>query len=169
MADLTRLLRGAHPFLSEPGEWIVAGHSLHGETLQKIPVQGTTRVVHDEGKIVNEGVMTIMSASEPVTFGTRYEIAPTDDYQVFRFFQANPEVGDLTGTMVAMDDRLISSYSSGQGSLVGLEVLHRLGDYRYAVTGGLTSAGRLVSLWKFDMVRPAAPDAGRGPGEPAAG
>jgi len=78
-----------------------------------------------------------------------------EDELVLDFFQANEPVGDLTGKVVVFDDRLVSSYTSGDGTLTGFEVLHRLGDNRYAATGTLTKTGRLVNLWKLDLVRPA--------------
>jgi len=56
---------------------------------------------------------------------------------------------------VVFDDRLVSTYTSGDGSLTGCEVLHRMSDNRYAVTGTLLGNGSLVNLWKLDLVQPA--------------
>lgn len=155
MADLTRILRGSHPFLSSPGPWILAGHGMHGSPLNKVPMHGETEVRHEGGKVINEGAMRLVSSAPSASFTSRYEITPTEDRLRFDFFQANTEVGNLHGTVVAIDDRLVSTYASGDGTLTGMEVMHRLGDFRYAVTGSLVSQGQLVSVWKFDMVRPA--------------
>ena len=165
MGDLTKLLRGAHPFLSSPGPWIMAGHGMHGSPLDKVPMQGQTDVRHEQGKVINEGTMKVVSAADPASFSTRYEITPTQDRLRFDFFQANTDVGDMTGTVVAIDDRLVSTYASGDGTLLGMEVMHRLGDFRYAVTGSLVREGRLVSIWKFDMVRPAGATGAEGEAE----
>ena len=111
-------------------------------------------ISHREGRIHNEGIMSTVSRSSPMTFQTSYVMAPTEDESTLTFFQANEGVGDLEGRVVAFDDRLISSYTSGDGKLTGCEVLHRMGENRYAVTGTLLSEGRLANLWKLDLVRP---------------
>ncbi len=156
MSDLKKLFRKEHPFITEPDTWIVAGHSMSGDPLDRVPVQGRIQITHEEGKIVNLGEMAFVSKSNPVTFQTAYELTPTEDELVLDFFQANESVGDLRGKVVAFDDRLISSYTSGDGSLTGTEVFYKTGDNRYAVTGTLVSGGRIISLWKLDLVRPAA-------------
>jgi hypothetical protein len=81
-------------------------------------------------------------------------MTPAEDELVLDFFQANEPVGDLKGKVVVFDDRIVSNYSSGDGSLAGFEILHKMGDNRYAATGTLTSNGQLVNLWKLDLVRP---------------
>ena len=154
MTDLTKLFKKEHPFLTEPDFWIAAGHGLSGEPLDRVPIQGRMQISHEEGKIVNTGEMSVVSRSNPMTFHTSYELTPSDDELVLDFFQPNEPVGDLKGKVVVFDDRIISSYSSGDGSLAGCEVLHRMGDNRYAATGTLTSNGQLVNLWKLDLVRP---------------
>ena len=57
---------------------------------------------------------------------------------------------------MAFDDRLVSSYTSGHGGLNGCEIMHKMGENHYAVTGALVSNGNLVNLWKLDLVRPLA-------------
>ena len=104
---------------------------------------------------MNIGEMSVVSRSNPITFNTSYEMSPSGDELVLDFFQANDPVGDLTGKVVVFDDRLVSTYTSGDGSMVGCEVLHRMGDNRYAATGTLLANGKLVNLWKLDLVRPA--------------
>jgi hypothetical protein len=155
MADLKKLFKGEHPFLNEPGFWIVAGHGMSGEPLDRIPIQGRMQVNHEDGKIVNIGEMSVVSRSNPMTFQTSYEMTPSKDELVLDFFQVNESVGDLRGKVVVFDDRIVSTYTSGDGSLTGCEVLHRMGDNRYAATGTLLGEGKLVNLWKLDLVRPA--------------
>ena len=141
MSELSKLFRKEHPFITEPDMWIVAGHSMSGSPLDRIPLQGRIQITHEEGKIVNMGEMQFVSRSNPMTFQTTYELTPTEDELVLDFFQANEAVGDLRGKVVAFDDRLISSYTSGDGSLVGSEVFYKTGDNRYAVTGTLVNGG----------------------------
>ena len=154
MVDLKKLFKGEHPFLTEPGFWIVAGHGMSGEPLDRLPIQGKMQISHEDGKILNIGEMSVVSRSNPITFQTSYEMTPSEDDLVLDFFQANESVGDLKGKVVVFDDRLVSTYTSGDGSLTGCEVLHRMGDNRYAATGTLLGAGKLVNLWKLDLVRP---------------
>ena len=157
MDDLKKLFRGEHPFITEPGIWVIAGHGMSGEPLNRVPIQGRVQITHLDGKIVNDGEMSIVSrVSEAMSFQVSYEMTPTDDELVLAFRQFDESVGDLSGKVVAFDDRLISSYTSGDGSLTGCEVLHRMGENHYAVTGTLTSNGNLVNLWKLDLVRPSA-------------
>lgn len=155
MADLKRLFRGEHPFVTRPGTWVVAGHGMSGEPLNRLPIQGRVRIAHLEDRIVNDGEMTIISRESGSTvLPVSYEMTPTDDELVLTFHQVNEAVGDLMGKVVAFDDRLISNYTSGDGRIKGCEVLHRMGENHYAVTGSLTSNGILVNLWKLDLVRP---------------
>lgn len=155
MVDLKKLFKGEHPFITEPGFWIVAGHGMSGDPLDRVPIQGRMQIGHENGRIVNIGEMSVVSRSNPMTFQTSYEMTPSEDELVLDFFQANESVGDLRGKVVFFDDRLISTYTSGDGSLTGCEVLHRMGDNRYAATGTLLGDGKLINLWKLDLVRPA--------------
>jgi hypothetical protein len=134
---------------------MVAGHGMSGEPLRRIPIQGCVQITHVDGKILNVGEMSVVSrASETKSFTSSYEMTPTEDEQVLTFHQVNESVGDLSGKVVAFDDRLVSSYSSGDGSLMGCEVMQKMGENHYTVTGTLISNGQLVNLWKLDLVRP---------------
>ena len=155
MADLSKLFKKEHPFLTDPGFWIAAGHGMSGDPLDRIPIQGRMQISHEDDKIVNVGEMSVVSRSNPITFQTSYVMTLSQDELALDFFQANEAVGDLKGKVVVFDDRLVSTYSSGDGSLTGCEVLHRMGDNRYAATGTLVGNGTLINLWKLDLVRPA--------------
>lgn len=160
MADLKKLFRNEHPFITQPAKWVVAGHGMSGDPLRRVPIQGHVRITHLDGKIMNEGEMTIISrGSGSASIPVSYEMTPTEDELVLHFHQVNKAVGHLTGKVVAFDDRLISSYTSGDGSLNGWEVLHKMGENHYAVTGTLVSNGSLVNLWKLELVRPLTNDA----------
>ncbi len=153
MSDLTRLFNRDHPFISEPDEWIIVGHGMKSDLNDRIPMEGRSRISHRDGKIVNEGTMSVVSASDPVTFESRYELTPTETPSVLAFYQKNEAVRDLEGEVVAFYDRLISVYRSGDGSLTGSEVFIKMSENRYTVTGSLTRNGKILNLWKLDMVR----------------
>jgi len=153
MSDLTKLFNKDHPFISEPDEWIIVGHGMNGDMKRRIPMEGRSKVSHRDGKIVNEGVMSFVSASDPVTFQSYYELTPTEIPAVLAFYQENEPVGDLKGEVVAFYDRLISVYHSGDGSLAGSEVFIKMSENLYTVTGSLTREGKILNLWKLDMVR----------------
>jgi len=168
MSDLKSRFFREHPFLSQPGTWIAAGHGMSGDPLDRLPIQGRIRISHEDGRIINTGEMSLVSKSNPVAFGTSYNLTLSDDELALDFFQANEPVGNMTGKVVIFDDRLVSAYASGDGTLRGFEVLHKMGENRYAVTGILTSDDRLVNLWKLDLVRPAPeakPETVEGPGQ----
>jgi hypothetical protein len=153
MSDLTRLFNRDHPFISEPDDWIIVGHGMNSDLKQRIPMEGRSKISHRDGKIVNEGTISIVSASNPVTLQSRYELTPTETPSVLSFYQENESVGDLEGEVVAFYDRLISIYHSGDGSLAGSEVFIKMSENRYTVTGSLTRDGKILNLWKLDMVR----------------
>jgi hypothetical protein len=128
---------------------------MYGEPLERIPIQGRVQITHLDRKIINDGEMSVVSrASEAMSFQTSYEMMPTEDELVLSFYQPNESVGDLRGKVVAFDDRLINTYRSGDGSLTGCEVFHKMGENHYAVTGSLVNNGKIVNLWKLDLVRP---------------
>lgn len=153
MSDLAKLFNRDHPYLSEPDEWIIVGHGMSGEMTRRIPVKGTSKISHRDGKIVNEGSISFVSASEPVSIESYYELTPTDTPAVLAFHQKNEQVGGLKGEVVAFYDRLISVYHSGNGLLAGSEVFIKMSENLYTVTGSLTREGKIVNLWKLDMVR----------------
>lgn len=165
MSKLNKLFRKEHPFITEPDTWIVAGHSMSGTPLDRVPLQGQIQITHEEDKIVNMGEMQFVSRSNPNPFQTMYELTPTDDELALDFFQANEAVGDLRGKVVAFDDRLVSSYTSGDGTLTGSEVFFRMSESRYAVTGTLLSGGEIISLWKLDLIRPLAEESAQEPAQ----
>ena len=68
MVDLRKLFKKEHPFLTEPGFWIAAGHGMTGEPLDRVPIQGRIQISHEDGKIVNVGEMSVVSRSNPITF-----------------------------------------------------------------------------------------------------
>ncbi len=155
VANLKNLFGKEHPFLGEPGEWMVLGHGMYGEQLIRVPIEGKAVISHRKGKIINEGTMSVVSSAEPVTFSVRYELSLTDDPHILSFFQVNEQLGDMRGQVVVFDDRIISFYSSGDETVTGSEVFLKLGENRYTVTGGLYSGGSVINLWKLDMVRQA--------------
>lgn len=160
MTDLAEIFKGEHPLFSEPAQWVAAGHGLWsspGEPLNRVPLEGRVRILHEDGRIINRGEMSFVSKIDPIVFSTTYELTPTEDELVMDFFQENGEVGDLHGKVVFFDDRLVSSYTSGDGHLQGSEVFARMGENRYTVTGCLTHDGQLLNLWKLDLVRPKGP------------
>jgi hypothetical protein len=157
MTDLSKVFKGEHPLFSEPAHWVAAGHGLwsnQGENLNRVPLEGRVRIIHEEGKIINRGEMSFVSKIDPIQFSTTYELTPTGDNLVMEFFQEHEEVGDLRGKVVFFDDRLVTNYTSGDGHLHGSEVFAKMGDNRYTVTGSLTHDGELLNLWKMDLVRP---------------
>ncbi len=170
MSILKKFLSSSHPLLGHPGEWVVLGHGMFGEKLDKVPVEGRIQISHSKGKIVNEGTMSVVSATDPVTFQSRYELTPTEVPHILSFFQANEQLGDMNGQVVIFDDRIISFYRSGDSLVTGSEVLLKAGENRYIVTGGLYSQHAVVSLWKLDMVREAMKDEGieKSPGQESA-
>lgn len=153
MSDLTKLFNKEHPFVSEPDEWILVGHGMSGDLKRRVPMEGRSNISHQDGRIVNEGIISFVSASDPVTFQSYYELTPTETPSVLAFFQENEAVGDLKGEVVAFYDRLISVYQSGDGSLAGSEVFIKMSENLYTVTGNLTREGKILNLWKLDMVR----------------
>ncbi len=161
MADLTRVFSAAHPFLSEPGEWIVLGLGISGADLSRFPLDGRTNVYHEEGKIRVEGLMSVLG-KENLHFTSTFTLEPSDNENLLAYSQAGPQVGGMTGELLRVDDRLVVTYASGDGTLQGVEVYHRMGDNRYAVTGSVSRQGSFVSVWKVDMVRKAASPAAAG-------
>ena len=133
-----------------------------GEDMTRLPMEGQIRISHRDGKVINDGSMNLVSHVDPMSFTSHYELTPTEIPEVLSFFQPNDEVGDLRGQVIAFDDRIISNYCSGDGSLAGTEVFLKMSDRRYVVTGSLTSEGKVVNLWKMDMVRPGGGDGSEG-------
>jgi hypothetical protein len=153
LTDLGKLFKGEHPFICDPGQWIVVGHGLTGKEMKSVPIEGQIQIRHQGEKVISDGTMKVVSHVDQVSFKSYYEMTPTDMTGILSFYQPNEEVGDLRGQVIAFDDRIISSYVSGDGSLAGTEIFQRISDRRYSVTGSLTKEGEVVNLWKMEMVR----------------
>ncbi len=154
MTDLKKLFAKAHPFLTEPGEWLTVGMGMQGSDLARFPLDGRTNVYHEEGKIRIEGFLSVIER-EGKDFTTGYELFPTGRDNLLEYRQESPELEGLRGEMLWVEDRLVTTFASGDGTLHGCEVLHRMGENRYAVTGFVSRAGSFVSVWKVDLVRKA--------------
>jgi hypothetical protein len=155
MTDFWGQFAKTHPFINEPGEWLTIGMGMQGADLSRFPLDGRTNVYHEEGRIRVEGFLSVIEREEK-SFTTCYHLLPTDHENLLEYRQESRQLGDLRGEMVCMDDRLVTSFASGDGALQGCEVLHRLGENRYTLTGFVSREGSFVSLWKVDLVRKAA-------------
>lgn len=153
-SDLTRIFAKAHPFVTEPGEWHTLGVGIQGADLTRFALDGRTNVYHEEGAIRVEGFMSVV-ANEGQNFVTGYRLLPTEHENLLAYRQENPEVGGIKGELLWLDDRLVTSFASGNGVLAGSEILHKSGDNRYSVTGFIAREGSFVTAWKVDLVRQA--------------
>jgi hypothetical protein len=154
-SDLAGLFDKNHPFISEPGEWLTLGAGVSGTDLARFTLDGRTNVYHEDGRIRVEGFMSVI-AYEGKNFVTGYTLEPTEHPNLLEYRQENPEVGGVRGELLWMDDRLVVTFASGDGTLNGNELFHKLGDNRYTVTGSVSREGSFVSVWKVDLVRKAA-------------
>ena len=98
-----------HSFLFREGTWRAAGEYRDGAGTVTA-VDGETRIRHQPGKWLSEGVMRVKS-SPPKEQHNRYEILPFSPGSNATHWSAeNPALGSLNGRFVIAGDAILSFY-----------------------------------------------------------
>jgi len=146
-------LRIKHTFLFEEGLWAVSGEYA-GRNGAVVPVEGSARITHSPTLWRNRGVMTLLQPSGDIEIKNDYEIAPFEEGSDFTSWRAeNPALGKLNGLFVVVDDSIISTISSEDGLVSGIECLRKVSDDLYKARGFIFRGEEKLSSWAADLVR----------------
>lgn len=146
-------MRTRHTFLFDEGVWAVSGEYI-GQDGAVVPVEGSARITHSSVLWRNQGVMTLVQPGGNIEIRNDYEIAPFEEGRDFTAWRAeNPSLGKLTGLFVVVDDSIISTISSEDGQVSGIEYLRKVSDDHYVSRGFIFRGEEKLSSWAADLVR----------------
>lgn len=146
-------MRVRHTFLFEEGIWAVSGEYA-GQNGAVVPVEGSARITHSASVWRNQGGMTLVQPSGNIEIRNDYEIAPFEAGRDFTAWRAeNPSLGKLTGLFVVVDDSIISTISSEDGRVSGIEYLRQVNENHYKSRGFIFRGEEKLSSWAADLVR----------------
>ena len=146
-------MRIRHTFLFEEGIWAVSGEYT-GQNGAAVPVEGSARITHEAMVWRNRGVMTLIQPAGDIEIKNDYEIAPFEDGSDFTAWRAeNPALGKLSGLFVVVDDSIISTISSEDGKVSGIEYLRKVSENHYMSRGFIFRGEEKLSSWAAELVR----------------
>ena len=139
-----------HTFLFREGSWHAAGKYRDGAGTVTA-VDGETRVRHETGKWVTEGVLRVKS-SPPREQLNRCEILPFSPGSNATHWSAeNPAIGSLSGRFVIAGDSILSFYASGTGRFRGFECMQQKDARHYTVRGAMLEQDKVISTWELEL------------------
>ena len=141
-----------HSYLFEEATWDAEGIFTDATGNQQL-LEGAATVTHaQDAWVVNT---TILLQGEPqVELETRYIIAPFPADAIETSWSArHPELGELAGRFALIEDSIISTFSSPDGSLHGSETLVQLDADSYENRGLLYQGQQLLSTWAISLTR----------------
>lgn len=141
-----------HTYLFREGLWVVKGEytDKDGSTVN---MEGESRTLHTPSTWVNEGYIRLFMKDSPVQLDNRYEIVPFDKNKPHTSWRSfNPVLGVFTGKFVAVEETLISTFSSKDNEYSGAEVLIQLSETHYRSRGFVFKRDERMSSWVADLV-----------------
>jgi hypothetical protein len=139
-----------HTFLFREGDWRAAGEYRDGGGAAT-PVDGATRIRHEAGRWISEGLMTVRR-NPPQEHRNRYDITPfSPGAQSTHWTAENASVGTLNGRFVLAGDTILSFYASATGRYRGYESMRQTNERRYAVRGAMLDQDKLISTWVLEL------------------
>ncbi len=139
-----------HSFLFREGTWRAAGEYRDGAGTVTA-VNGETRIRHEPGRWLSEGVMRVKS-NPPKEQQSRYEILPFSPGSNATHWSAeNAAIGSLNGRFVIAGDTILSFYASGTGRYRGFECMQQEDAKNYTVRGAMLEQDKVISTWVLEL------------------
>ena len=139
-----------HSFLFREGTWRAAGEYRDGAGTVTA-VNGETRIRHEPGRWLSEGVMRVKS-NPPKEQQSRYEILPFSPGSNATHWSAeNAAIGSLNGRFVIAGDTILSFYASGTGRYRGFECMQQKDAKHYTVRGAMLEQDKVISTWVLEL------------------
>jgi hypothetical protein len=141
-----------HSFLFREGAWRAEGEYRDGAgTVTK--VDGETRVRHETGKWLTEGVLRVKS-NPPREQANRTEVVPfSPGSNATHWTSESAALGTLNGRFVIAGDAILSFYASGTGRYRGFECMQHKDAKHYHVRGAMLEGDKVVSTWTLELKR----------------
>lgn len=142
----------AHTFLFREGTWRAEGEYRDGAGVVT-KVDGETRVRHEAGRWLTEGVLRVKS-NPPKEQANRTEIVPfSPGSNATHWSSESASLGSLNGRFVVAGDAILSFYASGTGRYRGFECLQQTDAKTYLVRGAMLEQDKVISTWVLELSR----------------
>ncbi len=139
-----------HTFLFREGTWRAAGEYRDGAG-NTTAVDGETRVRHEPGKWITEGVMRVKS-NPPKEQKNRTEVVPFSlGSNATHWTSESAAIGSLNGRFVIAGDAILSFYASGTGRYRGFESMQQKDAKSYLVRGAMLEQDKVISTWVLEL------------------
>lgn len=140
-----------HTYLFDESVWLVSGVYINEKSIS-VDVEGDSVISHRNGRWFNEVNMELKAEHSTqyrnLQYKTVYEYAPIESVREASVWHAsNALLGRLHGVLVFVDDTILSSYQTTNGSIRGMEALRLITEYEYQCHGALFEAGKKSSSW----------------------
>jgi len=140
----------AHSFLFREGVWRAAGEYRDGAGVVTA-VDGETRVRHEAGKWLSEGVLRVNSVP-PKEHHNRTEIVPiSPGSNATHWSSENAALGSLNGRFVVVGDAILSFYASATQRYRGFECMQQKDAKHYQVHGAMLDQDKVISTWVLEL------------------
>ena len=98
-----------------------------------------------------DGYMELLLET-PVRFENRYEITPFEnDFTNWKSF--NPALGTLLGKFALIEDTIISTYTSEDGTYLGVESMIKVSESQYSCKGFAFKNNSKLSSWAVTLTK----------------
>ena len=140
-----------HTYLFDEGVWLVSGVYINEKSVP-VEVEGESTIHHRDGRWLNEINMELKAANSAqyrnVQYKSVYEYAPVEAaHQVSAWEASNAALGRLHGTLLFIEDMILSSYQTSNGSIRGMETMRQITENQYQCRGALFERGERTSSW----------------------
>lgn len=143
----------AHTFFLQSAIWDLTGSfASAGKTADKtVLVTGISTVTLLEKKMIIECCMQLENGS---ILQINYEIVPFKDLGTNTTFTATSNaLGNLTGTFMLRDNKIIEVYNTENRQLMGKEVMTMLDENHYTSEGALYQQELVKSSWSLNYTK----------------
>lgn len=143
-----------HTFLLQEGVWVATGEFFDRRG-NPVPMDGSARVTHGSDMWRSRGVMRLQRpGGGSMEMPNDYEIRPFGEERDFTGWTSeNPFLGKLTGLFVIVDDSIISTISSEDGRVSGIEYMLKVSDCHYRSRGFIFKGEEKISSWAAELVK----------------
>lgn len=143
-----------HTYLFEEATWDAEGIFTDADGNQ-VPIEGAATVSHSAENWILSSKM-LLQGEMPIEIENHYVVLPFGDTGFeTEWTSHNPELGRLEGRFTLIEDTLVSTFSSPDGSIHGTEFLVQVDADSYENRGLLYQDQQLISTWAVSLTRSA--------------
>lgn len=140
-----------HTFLFDESLWLVSGIYINEKSVES-EVEGGSIVSHHDGIWRNEFSVILKTQDNREyrnhQYKTVFEYTPVESLlEPINWHASNAVLGRLNGTLLFVDDMILSFYQTKSGNIRGIENMRRISETEYQCRGTLIEGGRRSASW----------------------